>query len=374
MPNHPEATYWLTLINESDLKLNLIKPIILRWCVAEKRPLSGLFNLPPLDLSNTFGLADDEVEKVLAVADKLETQATTLNKWQAQGYEPLIRTDPRYPQRLIYNLPPAKHPLILWTRGPVDLINRPAVTMIGRKDPDQATAGFINELMATLEAEEIGLVSGYGRGLDRVTFESMLATKNGYAVAVIPMGLNAFLKTTNKLEPAIEAGQTVLVSPFAPNTPFNEKLAEARNLLIDHMTLALLIPESDDDAQARATAALERGLPVFVKADTEGNRALINQGALLLTDPGEVVEWVQQALVDVALQQETETEGANADLAATPLVTTAPTDPPVSNDDYSLRTEEVLPLDSDEAIEVLSLGGDIPEVLRQRLKKSPDDE
>jgi predicted Rossmann fold nucleotide-binding protein DprA/Smf involved in DNA uptake len=187
------------------------------------------------------------------------------------------------------------------------------------------------------------------------------------------MGLNAFIKTTTKLEPAVEAGRTVLVSPFAPDTSFNEKLAEARNLLIDHLTLALLIPESDDESQVRATAALDRGLPVFVKADTAGNRALIERGALLLTDPGEVVEWVQQALVDVALQA-TETESTAEDLAAAPLSTTAPADPPQSDDDYSLRVEEVPPLDSNEALELLSLGGEIPEVLRRRLEKAEDEE
>lgn len=368
-----EVTYWLALINQSGLKLNLVKPIIQRWCVVEKRPLANLFSLPPLDLSATFGLSENDAEKVLAVTANLQNQADTLAKWQSQGYEPIICTDIRYPQRLTYALPPAKHPLVLWVRGPAELLNRPGVTMLGRQGSDEATVNFIDELMGTLEAEEIGLISGYSRGLDRTTFETMLATENGYTVAVLPMGLNAFTKTTTKLEPAIEAGRTVLVSPFAPDTPFNDKLADARNMLIDYMTLALLIPESDEEAQVRAIEALERGLPVFVKANTEGNRALIDQGALLLTDPGEVIEWVQQALVDVVIQ-ETETEPIQADIAAAPLATTAPTDPPVSDDDYSLRAEETPPLDSEEALEVLSLGGEIPDVLRKRLQKSEDTE
>jgi len=199
-----------------------------------------------------------------------------------------------------------------------------------------------------------------------------LATERGYAIAILPMGLSAFMKTTTKLAEVVEAGRTVLVSPFAPDTPFEEKLAEARNLLIDYLTMALLIPESDEEAQERAIAALERGLSVFVKADTAGNRSLLDQGALLLTDPGEVVEWVQQALVDAAMQ-ETEDEDTS-DMVAAPLTATAPTDPPLSDDDYSLRYEEVVPLDSDEAMEVLSLGGEIPEVLRKRLQKSDADD
>lgn len=371
MSNYSEAVYWLTLINESGLKLGLIKPIIQRWCVEEKRQLADLFSLPRLDLTTTFGLSDKQARQMLAVIDRLDRQAAALAKWQAQEFELLICTDPRYPQRLTYSLSPAQYPLLLWTRGPVALLNRPGVTMLGPQDPDETITRFINELMVTLEAEEIGLVSGYGRGLDRVTFETMLATANGYAAAILPLGLNAFLQTTTKLEPAVKAGRIALVSPFAPDTPFNEKLAEARNLLIDHLTLALLIPASDDETRVRAEAALDRGLPVFVKADTTGNRALIERGALLLTDPGEVVEWVQQAMVDVALQA---TESAAEDLAAAPLSATAPPDPPQSDDDYSLRVEEVPPLDSNDALELLSLGGEIPEVLRRRLAKADDAE
>jgi predicted Rossmann fold nucleotide-binding protein DprA/Smf involved in DNA uptake len=202
----------------------------------------------------------------------------------------------------------------------------------------------------------------------------MLTTANGFAVAVLPMGLSAFAKTTNRLDSVVEAKQAVLISPFVPSTPYDDRLAEARNILIDHLTMALLIPESDDETQARALAALERGLPVFVISNTAGNRALLDQGALLLTDPGEVVDWVQQALVDAAIL-ESEEEEATASLNAAPLSATAPADAPQSDDDYSLQGEEVPPLDADEALEILSLGGELPEVLRKRLKsKLKDDE
>lgn len=375
MSKYSEVIYWLTLINESGLKLNLVKPIIQRWCVTDKRSLADLFDLSPLELSTTFGLSDDEAEQIIKSAGKLKEQADALARWQAQNIEPILLTDSRYPKRLIYSLAPAQHPLLLWVRGSQALLHRPGVTMLGRKDPDETTTNFINDLLATLEAEEIGLISGYSRGLDRETFEAMLATDNGFALAVLPMGLSAFAKTTNKLDAAVEAGRALLVSPFAPDTGFHDRLAEARNLIIDHLTLALLIPASDDDAQARATAALERGLPVLVKADTAENRTLLERGALVLTDPGEVVEWVQQAVVDVAMQAaDDESEPNPEDVAAAPLSATAPTDPPQSDDDYSLRLEDVPPIDTEEAIEVLSLGGEIPEVLRKRLEQEQQDE
>jgi predicted Rossmann fold nucleotide-binding protein DprA/Smf involved in DNA uptake len=376
--NYPEVVYWLTLINESQLKLNLVKPLIQRWCVNEKRHLADLFELSALEMSALFGLADADAERIIRSNQKLAGQARVLGQWQSQGLDVVILTDPRYPRRLIHTLSPVRQPLLLWLQGAAGLLNQPGVTLLGRKEANETTGDFIQELIATLEREEIGLVSGYERGLDRAAFDLMLATKQGFTLAVLPMGLSAFLKTTSRLNSAVEAGRTLLVSPFSPDTPFQEKLAEARNVLIDHLTLALLIPDSDEDSQVRATAALERGLPIFVKADTPANRALIELGALLLTDSGEVVDWVQQAVIDAAFLEEDEEEETPVEdisAVAAPLTTTVPEAPLLdSSEDYSLRFDEVAPLDRDEALEVLSLGGEIPEVLRRRLQKQEDEE
>lgn len=373
MADYPEVAYWLALINESGLKLNIIKPIILRWCLTEKRSLADLFDMSPLELSTTFGLTDAQADRISQAAGRLEPQRALLAEWRAKEIETIIRTDARYPQRLATILVPAQQPLILWTRGPIDFLNRPGVTMLGRKNPDAAIAEFIKTLMSALEAEDIGLISGYDRGLDRVTFEMMLDTRNGYTLAMLPLGLEVFAQTTSRLDQAIEAKRTLLVTPFSPETGFDERLADARNLLIDHLTLALLIPESDEESQARAKAALDRGLPVFVKADTAENRELLNQGALLLTDPGEVIDWVQQAMLDAAFQAD-ENEPETEDIMAAPLSVTAPAEPLSDDENYALRAEDLPPIDSQEAMEILSMGGEVPEILRRRLEKREDQE
>lgn len=373
MSDYPELIYWLALMNESHLKLNVVKPIIQQWCFGEQRTLAQLFELSPWEWATRFGLSDEEANRAVDAVKRLGKQAALVGQWQAQKIEPLIRTDPRYPKRLVATLPAAKQPLILWARGSLSLLQEPGVAVLGSQTPDEATAELINEIMRTLTGEEINLISGYGRGLDRATFETMLATDGGRAVTVLPMGLSAFAKSTSKLEGAVAQERIVLVSPFAPDTPFQEKLAEARNLLIDHLALALLIPQPDDEALARGSAALARGLPVFVGlTDTAGNRALIDQGAYLLTDAGEVVEMVQQAMIDTVFAEE--------EVVPVPAVPAAPVSAPVpavtasTDADYNLPVEEVEPIDSEEALEILSLGGNVPEILRKRLKKEDGEE
>jgi predicted Rossmann fold nucleotide-binding protein DprA/Smf involved in DNA uptake len=370
MADYPELIYWLTLINESDLKLNLVKPIIQQWCFAERRSLAELFDMSPLEWSARFGLPDKEAERAARARNKLPQAAAAVVQWQAQRIEPLIRTDPRYPQRLVNTLAPAKQPLVLWARGNLGWLNEPAIAVLGGQTPDDPTQKLIGELMRVLAAEGIGLVSGYGRGLDRATFEVMLATPNGHAITVLPMGLNAFAKTTTKLDAAAAAGQVVLVSPFAPQTAFQEKLAEARNLLIDHLALALLILHTDDESLARGSDALDRDLPIFVgMTDTTGNRTLIDQGALLFTDPGEVVEAVQQAVIDAALLEAPDNFSGPVS-AALSLGSTPTTSPVSQDDDFDLHLADYEPIDGDEALDILSISGNVPEILRRRLQKS----
>ncbi len=372
MLDYPETVYWLTLINESNLKLNQVKPIIQRWAVIEQRSLAELFDMTPLDWSTTFGLGETEAAQLQKIHTKLEAQAKALAHWQSQGLEILLRIDPRYPRRLAETLPLVQQPLILWGQGGLELLNEPGVAMLGGPAPDADAGQLVEELMQALVAEEINLISGYGRGLDRSTFEAMLTTSGGHAIAILPMGLAAFAKTTTRLNQAVENGQIALISPFAPDTPYQDKLAEARNLLIDHLALVLLILEPDEDSTVRGAVALNRGVPVLMagQADraTDYHRTLLNQGALVLTDAGEVIEVVQQAIIDVALQE--------------PLVEAAPGPvvQPVSperGDDFSLNIDPIAPIDSQEALEILSSGGEIPEVLRKRLQKrqskAPDD-
>jgi predicted Rossmann fold nucleotide-binding protein DprA/Smf involved in DNA uptake len=376
MPTYSETVFWLALINESGLRLNVVKPIIQRWCVVDKRALAELFELSALELSTTFGLTDHEAGQVLRTRDKLPRQAEVLTQWKAQGIETVVRTAQNYPRRLAATLPPATQPLLLWVRGVAGLLNEPGIAMLGGQEPDEATAILIKELVETLVTEGIGLVSGYGRGLDRATFEAVLNIEDGHAVAVLPMGLAAFAKTTGKLDSMVEAGRVTLVSPFSPDTAYQERLAEARNLLIDNMALALLAPQADEDSLVRASAALSRGLPIFVGlTDTTSNRTLIDQGALLLTDAGEVVEMVQQAMIDAVLLEPAD-ERDEARPSPAPGSSSSIPPAPQTNDaanDYALHAETVEPIDSDEALEILSLGGKVPDVLRKRLKKEDEE-
>ncbi|MBL1138427.1 MAG: hypothetical protein HND46_24275, partial [Chloroflexi bacterium] len=87
---------------------------------------------------------------------------------------------------------------------------------------------------------------------------------------------------------------------------------------------------------------------------------------------GEVVEMVQQAMIDTVFSEE-ETLPAVA-VPTAPVSAPTPAATATTDADYNLPVEEVEPIDSEEALEILSLGGNVPEILRKRLKKSDEED
>lgn len=367
MDNHNEAAYWLALINNSGLKLSQIKPIAQQWHLMEGKSIAQIFNLPVAELGDRFGLTATQAQGLRKAADTHPAQLTLLNQWQAADIHLLTLSHPHYPSKLIYALPPKQQPLFLWAKGETQALAEPTITILGGESPRPEVIDFVDNLVELLVAENIAVVSGYGKGLDRLVFDSIIRQADGRGIAVLPMGLTAFSQVSQKLDQAVESKNCLLISPFAPDTAYKDVFADARNILVDSLALALLIPEADATIQARAKAALERGLPVLVgMTDSPENRALIDSGAFLMTDPGEVVDMVQQAIIDETLQAQI--AQAPASDSAPPSAPSAPPQPLLdADDDYALGTEVADPMAADEALNILSSMGDVPDTLRARL-------
>ena len=355
-----EAAYWLALLHTSGLKLSVLKPIVQQWYLMEGRPLAELFNRSATELSVHFNISSADAEKIIRAANNHAAQLRRIDRWHAQGITVLPLSHPQFPTRLLNTLPPQRQPLLLWAKGNLKLLVEPMVTVLGDPETEAAEIDGLKSLIAELSAEGIGVVSGYGKGLDRIAFETALELPKGQSVAILPLGLNAFSQLTQKLDAPVAAGKTVLVSPFEPDTEYKEAFSAARNLLVDSLAMVLLVPGVDSLAKERAIAALERGMPVLVgNTDTPANRELIAAGAFLMTDPGEVIELVQQAIIDTAIQSQ---------LAQKPAVEPLPPGKMLNEtDDFALHADAVNPLPPDETLDILSSAGNVPSSLREKL-------
>lgn len=355
-----KVAYWLALIYGSGLRLNVIKPIVQQWYLMEGRSVVDLFNLSVAELSLHFNIAEPEAKKILLAAKTHTRYMKQLDGWEKQGITVLPLSHPQYPTRLLNTLPPQRQPLLLWGKGNLDLLNKPMITVLGNGDADEMHLETMQTMVTELAKENIGVVSGYGKGLDRRAFETVLEMDEGQAIAILPLGITEFEKLTGKLSPHLTDGKTVLLSPFKPEAAYKEAFTAARNLLVDSLAMVLLVPEVDETIKLRAFAAMERGMPVLVGVtDTPENRELVAAGAFLMTDTDEVVELVQQAVIDDALQSQVAQKPAAAPLPPKKMLN--------ETDDYTLHSEVADPLPPAETIEILSAGGNVPSSLREKL-------
>ncbi|HUX45499.1 MAG TPA: DNA-processing protein DprA, partial [Terracidiphilus sp.] len=79
-----------------------------------------------------------------------------------------------YPDRLreIYDPPP-----VLWVRGAVELLTRPAIAIVGTRHPSPYGTGVAEMLARDLAARRLLVVSGMARGIDTCAHKGALAAR-----------------------------------------------------------------------------------------------------------------------------------------------------------------------------------------------------
>lgn len=359
MAQFPESSYWLALTYTSGLKLARVKSIVSAWCLEGGQPMAAVFELPSERVAAQLGLSAEEGEQVTAAAKRVSEQATWLARLESDGVQLITRADPRYPRALIRWLPPAMQPLLLFCRGDVGMLGQPAAAVIGKRDADAEAVGLVRELATLLAEEGLVVISGLGKGVGQTAFGGALSVEGGQALAVLPMGVNAFAGmpgASEEVAAAVEVGQALLLSPFHPEAKFTEAQAVARNKLIVGLAEALFVVTAGEGGVARETAdeALRLGKAVYTwdEAAAAGNQALIQAGALPVAGVPEILDAVE-AVVATALE-------------LTEVAETPPVVPQV-------KEAEEAPYDPQAVLELLSGAGQVPEALARRLRGAQED-
>ena len=112
----------------------------------------------------------------------------------AQGATLVSYSCPEYPERLreIYDPPP-----VLWVRGDVRLLSRPAIAIVGTRHPTPYGAGVAEMLARDLAARRLLIVSGMARGIDSCAHKGALAARMP-TVAVWGTGIDVVYPKENR--------------------------------------------------------------------------------------------------------------------------------------------------------------------------------
>lgn len=204
-----------------------------------------------------------------------------------------------YPKqmRLMRNPPP-----LIYVRGDVELLQRPAVGVVGARAALPASRRVAAQLAAGLAELGIVVVSGLARGVDGAAHHGALPF--GATVAVVGSGADVAYPPYHRqlLGEIVEKG--AVVSQFASGVSPRPWHFPARNRVLAGLCVGVVVVQAAERSGALSTArlALEEGREVMVtpglaaEAAWSGSHRLLRDGAALVETALDVIEAVSKGL------------------------------------------------------------------------------
>lgn len=213
--------------------------------------------------------------------------ALALERWSQSGIGVLARSDGAYPVRLRTILK-ASAPPILFVAGNTELFGLDAVCVVGSRDATESGIKFARALGATCAAENLAVVSGDARGVDREAMSGALVS-GGKVIGILADGLGKAV-LSKRIRQELMRGALILASPFSPEAPFTVAHAMDRNKYLYAMSLAAIVVDSDIKGGTWSGAVenhKRNWVPAFVRVGNdvrEGNHKLAELGLCPLTE------------------------------------------------------------------------------------------
>lgn len=344
-----DLPYWLALLCSGQLKRQVAKDVIYRWCVQANRSLEALFELSTAELVRELAMDEQQANHLLAAGREASAWDDALSTQAQKDIHLMTRCDPAYPEALSQRLSEKSLPYYFFYRGHLALLSEPALAVLGAAQPSEAGRELAVSLGRLLAQQQYQLIGGYDKGVDRLVLDAARAAR-GQTLILLPLGFDGFEAPMQALAPAVEAGNLLVMSPYPPAQPYQSVLGKARLGLITAWseTLFLIEPEIDPQDWPDLEALLSSGGRVFLWGNGDPARRLawLEAGAL----PFDTAE-TAQALLRETLGVEPAMLDEEGDIDSLPGV------------------EPILFEDADAAIEALGNYGRVPPEMARRLRE-----
>ena len=239
-------------------------------------------------------------EAVLAAPDPAQLDPALA--WLEQAGNSLLTLgDADYPAALLEISDP---PALLYCKGRRDLLNQPALGIVGSRNATPQGLRDAEAFALALSNAGLTIVSGLALGIDAAAHRGGLAGAAS-SIAIIGTGLDRIYPARNKTLAHELAENGLIVSEFALGTPPLPGHFPRRNRLISGLSRGVLVVEAAPDSGSLITArvAAEQGREVFAVPGSihsplaRGCHALIKQGAKLVESAADVLDelaWQQR--------------------------------------------------------------------------------
>ncbi|MGI9041150.1 MAG: DNA-processing protein DprA [Gemmatimonadales bacterium] len=219
---------------------------------------------------------------------------TLLEQAERHGARVFASFDPDFPE-LLRHIPDP--PPVLFARGDLGLLRRPAVAVVGSRDHSPYGASVCRMVAAESAGAGIVVVSGMARGLDAVAHGAALAAAGG-TIGVLGNGLGVVYPAANRAlyQRVVERG--LLLTEFPPGERPHAGSFPRRNRIISGLARATVVIEAaaGSGALITANAALEQGREVLAvpgpitSPSSVGCNRLIRDGATPLLETADLLQ------------------------------------------------------------------------------------
>ena len=247
--------------------------------------------LTGLVLRRTESLPKATFERAEALLTRNSEAFACMKAYEKQGYRLLLPENAQWPKAL-HKLG-GREPLFLFVKGNVSLLERRAVAVAGSREIESGTRSMAARLGAMLAKEDLAMVCGGARGVDRAAQDALLDA--GGALILVPAVPAEQACGREKESTALGENRLLLVCETLPDAPFSAPKALARNHTIYALGEAAIVVAARNGVGGSwrgATAALCGGfstvyVPDAPGTDFAGNRALFEYGAQKIDLSGE---------------------------------------------------------------------------------------
>ncbi len=246
-----------------------------------------------------------------------------LRAWLAEpGNEVVAWDDSDYPRAL---LELGHAPPVLYFVGRRELLNQPALAIVGSRDATPQGLDNARAFARALADAGLTIISGLALGIDAAAHEGAL-DGSGSTLAVVGTGLDRVYPARHRELAHALAARGGLVSEFPPGTPARASHFPRRNRLISGLARGVLVVEAALSSGSLITAryAGEQGREVFAIPGSihsplaRGCHKLIREGAKLVETAQDVLTELGLAHLSATMPQTThaEDDGPRAALLA----------------------------------------------------------
>lgn len=278
-----------------------------------QRRLLSAFGLPGHIFSASAAVLADTISHKqaghLLQHDSAEDVAKALAWSNEAGNAILTLADTAYPQCLLDAPDP---PTVLYVKGRVELLNAPALAIVGSRNATPQGESNAEAFAAALANAGLTIVSGLALGIDAAAHRGGLRGV-GSTIAVIGTGIDRVYPARNQALARDIAASGAIISEFPLGTPALRENFPRRNRVISGLARGCLVVEAAERSGSLITARLagEQGRDVFAIPGSihsplsKGCHKLIKQGAKLVDNAGDILE-------ELGLSAQIETNAAAA--------------------------------------------------------------